>query len=519
MATSKSWAQDVITSDLCDKATQQFCNSCQVKLCESCVKKHRDENKSLPHEIVHFLERKFQLVFSECKEHPGQRCEVNCKTCNKPVCLKCIVSGSHKGHDVEELTKIHDSATRKIKSETEEIKSKIIPEYQNQCADIENQISKAKLKLENLTKESKQLRKLWHQEVDTIFDTIDSISLSLGEENINSLQAYHTEIKNLISDINKTIQENAKLLISKSVSEVKSYQSKLKEYRDFPRKMEVNLPSLISNIDEKRDLSIGIGEFRATLKQVSQQRQSGNASLSPARFGEIMDQAKVIVNSPVNYSTLRGVACVGESEAWIYGSGRNITRVDIYGAVKDKVVTTDPSGPGDISVTREGQLIYSDWRNGTVKVFGDRKFRTLITLPQDWKPSNLSCSKYGDILVHVRIESGAVTRNKILCYQGQNIKQEINDDGKGNPIFKEGPNELFMAMNKNRDVCVSDASAGNVVVVDKTGRVRFRYDGSAGSENPFIPKSIVTDALSQIIVADWYTNCLHILDQNGQFLT
>lgn len=59
-----------------------------------------------------------------------------------------------------------------------------------------------------------------------------------------------------------------------------------------------------------------------------------------------------------------------------------------------------------------------------------------------------------------------------------------------------------MSMNKNRDVCVSDASAGNVVVVDKTGRVRFRYDGSAGSENPFIPKSIVTDALSQIIVAD-----------------
>ena len=76
-----------------------------------------------------------------------------------------------------------------------------------------------------------------------------------------------------------------------------------------------------------------------------------------------------------------------------------------------------------------------------------------------------------------------------------------------------------MAMNKNRDVCVSDASAGNVVVVDKTGRVRFRYDGSAGSENPFIPKSIVTDALSQIIVADLYTDCLHILDQNGQFLT
>ena len=76
-----------------------------------------------------------------------------------------------------------------------------------------------------------------------------------------------------------------------------------------------------------------------------------------------------------------------------------------------------------------------------------------------------------------------------------------------------------MSENNNGDVCVSDCNANSVVVVDKTGRVRFRYDGSpARREMKFTPGYIVTDALSQIIVSDYNNNCLHILDQNGQFL-
>ena len=38
------------------------------------------------------------------------------------------------------------------------------------------------------------------------------------------------------------------------------------------------------------------------------------------------------------------------------------------------------------------------------------------------------------------------------------------------------------------------------------------------SERSFAPRDIVTDALSQIIVTDFNNNCLHILDQNGQFM-
>ncbi|XP_078328805.1 uncharacterized protein LOC144623839 isoform X2 [Crassostrea virginica] len=525
MATSTSWAQDVITCDLCDKPTQQFCNSCQVNLCETCVKKHRDEFKSLPHDIVPFLHKQAQLVFSACQEHIGQRCEVNCKECNKPVCLKCIVSGTHKGHDVEELTETHENKIQKIKFDTEEIKAKLIPKYQNEDVEIGNKISKTKSKVDDLGNESKKLRKLWHEEVDNIFDKIDSLSQSLTEKNLNALQECHNKIRDLISEMNTIVKLNEKLFNSNKLSEVNQYQSKLNEYQDFPEHVDLELPSLRSIIDQGKELIIEIGGYRATLKHMFPPSPSADVSCLTTGIGQLMYQVRFIATIPTNYKPLYGVACVGGTEAWIYGNNRNITRIDIHGAVRDTVTTSCLNWPNDISVTRERELIYSDSNSGTVKIVRHGKSETLITTPQGWTPRNLSCTRSGDILVHMYkrnmflLLSGSGTKNKIIRYQGQNIKQEINKDEQGNPIFKDGHYSLFMSENNNGDVCVSDRNADIVVVVDNTGRVRFRYDGTpARREKSFAPRGIATDALSQMIVSDYNNNCLHILDQNGQFL-
>ena len=68
------------------------------------------------------------------------------------------------------------------------------------------------------------------------------------------------------------------------------------------------------------------------------------------------------------------------------------------------------------------------------------------------------------------------------------------------------------------EMCIRD-SAYTVVVVDKTGTVRFRYDGRpARRMKKFYPRDIVADAFSQIIFTYFNNDCLHILDQNGQFL-
>ncbi|XP_078328825.1 uncharacterized protein LOC144623852 [Crassostrea virginica] len=519
MATLTSCAQDVITCDLCNKAAQQFCNNCQVSLCSNCVSKHTEAFKSMSHEIAPFLDRKTKLVLPECNEHSGQRCEVNCKECNTPLCLKCIVSGSHKGHDVEELTETHEKKILKIKSDTKEIQAKLIPTYQKEDVEIGKKITKTKSKIDDLGKESRKLRKLWHQEVDNIFDNIDSLSQYLTEKNLNALQKYHNKIRDLISEMNTIVKQNEKLFNSNKLSEVNQYQSKLNEYQDFPEHVDLELPSLRSIIDQGKELIIEIGGYRATLKQMSQPSPSADVSHLTTGIGKLMDEVRVIATIPTNYKPLLDAVCIGGTEAWIFGEKKTITRIDIHGTVRDTVNTTCLSWPGGMSVTRGRELIYSDPTRRTVNIVRHGKSETLITTPQGWNPWRVSCTMSGDILVNVSQKTYHEPKDKIIRYQGQNIKQEINKDRLENPIFKEGLFSQYMSENKNGDVCVSDVNANTVVVVDNTGRVRFQYDGTpARTKKSFAPRYIVTDALSQIIMTDSNNDCLHILDQNGQFL-
>ena len=360
------------------------------------------------------------------------------------------------------------------------MKAKLIPKYQKKDVEIGKKISEAKSKFDDLGNKSKKLRKLWHQEVDNIFDKIDSLSQSLTEKNLNALQEHHNKIRDLITEMKTIVKQNEKMINSNKLSEVNKYQSKLNEYENVPEHVDL--------------------EFQLT------------------PIGKLMNQVRVIATIPTNYKLL-GVACVREAETWIYGDDKTITRIDIHGTVRDTVTTPCLQCPGGISVTKWRELIYSDQNRGTVNIVRHGKSGTLITAPRGCTPGKLCCTSSGDILVHMYKGTGPQTKNKIIRYQGQNIKKEFNKDGKGNPIFKDGQYSLFMSENNNGDICVSDGNADTMVVVDKKGRVRFLYDGSpARREKPFNPRDIVTDVLSQIIVLDYNNNCLHILDQNGQFL-
>ncbi|XP_062573519.1 tripartite motif-containing protein 3-like [Saccostrea cucullata] len=213
---------------------------------------------------------------------------------------------------------------------------------------------------------------------------------------------------------------------------------------------------------------------------------------------ELLDKARVIATIPTGVDPLCQVACVGTDEVWASGIDEVIKCVDIHGSLQESVTTTSQYSPGDISMTKQGELIYIDSDSKTVNIVRRGRSEVLITTPQGWAPERLCCTRAGNILVNVSSEY----QNKILRYQGKILRQERT-----------------ICENNNGDICVSECNAHVVIVMDKTGRVRFRYDGTpARRQTPFDPREIVTDSMSQIIVADYYNACLHILDQDGQFL-
>ena len=63
--------------------------------------------------------------------------------------------------------------------------------------------------------------------------------------------------------------------------------------------------------------------------------------------------------------------------------------------------------------------------------------------------------------------------------------------------------------------CTSDHFKA-VVMVNKSGQHRFSYTGQ-GSE--FSPYGICTDVLGHILVCDGNSDTVHLLDQDGEFLS
>ncbi|XP_062593638.1 uncharacterized protein LOC134255143 [Saccostrea cucullata] len=309
----------------------------------------------------------------------------------------------------------------------------------------------------------------------------------------------------------KTVQENKKILKSNKVSGVNNYQSKLKEYRNIPQIPDLSLPSLQTNTVLGRELSIELGEYKATLTQTSL------SSLTDLSVKELLEEARLIANIPTNVKNLLKIVCVGSAEVWVNGTDKMICCVDIHGAVQDTVTSTCNRFPNDITVTREEELLYSDAINRTVNIVRDGKTKTLITIPRGWHPRGLCCTRSGDILVSMN--STDKICYKIVCYQGQRVTQEIEKDERGDPIYQGGEYGVYVVENNNGDIVASDRNAFKVVVVDRTGKVRFRYnDKPPGGERSFGPTHIVTDSMGHIIVTDCQNDCLHILDQNGQFL-
>jgi hypothetical protein len=210
------------------------------------------------------------------------------------------------------------------------------------------------------------------------------------------------------------------------------------------------------------------------------------------------------------------INCVTPTLAWISDYQNNL----ILTGVREKPyavhrVHDGCSGLGVHAVTVEGDLVYID-RESTIKKLSTdfQENQNLIEIKDNWRPRCIYSSQFnGDLFVGMWILSKP---KKARVVRFNKSGKELQDSLKVHRTLYKYP--VCITENLNGDVIVADLDKHALMVTDLEGIYRFSYTGPS-SETELDPRGVCTDALGHILVCDWRTRSVQIIDRNGQFLS
>ncbi|XP_078321094.1 uncharacterized protein LOC111103019 [Crassostrea virginica] len=260
----------------------------------------------------------------------------------------------------------------------------------------------------------------------------------------------------------------------------------------------------------------------------------------PRRAG--VEDLLTLLSSPVVQKSLSvtgvkycyHISCVTPDRVWVSDYNKLILTDTATGKQLHSVEHSLYSLNGKHTVNCVGELIYIDKEHNIIKLCNDMKTTTTLIKHTDktWKPQCVYCSpSSGDLLVgmsrrdtdtdtDIDSDSDSDTdthTGKVMRYDNTGkYKQTIpHDDNTPHDLY-EYP--IYITENNNGDVLVSDYFRRAVVVTSGEGVHRFSYTGPPSGSGLY-PQGICTDVMSHILVSDYNTYTVRMLDRDGQFLS
>ncbi|XP_062579569.1 uncharacterized protein LOC134241543 [Saccostrea cucullata] len=289
-----------------------------------------------------------------------------------------------------------------------------------------------------------------------------------------------------MSDIKEEINSVETAIDTNDLSKLFSTASNVQIYRNLPDKIISFLPKFISEKIQGEELSKLFGSLSQSpltsdkhgySMKTTQKSPEAGSSL-PVK--QVLDEPETLTTIDTGYRKLFNVACLSDEEFWSCGGDSTMKLYSVnQGSLLKSIRTKSGYTPSNIAVTKSGDLVYTDV--STVNIVKNEKIEEVIRL-KNWRPLGVCSTSSGDLLVIMR-----------------------SDD------YNE---------NRNLDICMPNCEARAVLVVNQAGKLRFRYTGHspAPKNQPFYPQGITTDSQSHILTADPSNDCVHIIDQDGQFL-
>ncbi|XP_065938106.1 tripartite motif-containing protein 2-like [Magallana gigas] len=509
-------AQDVHRCDLCETAiVNSYCDFCHVNLCTPCIGKHISDGYD-KHKIVSFQERKSTLIYPKCEIHPHKTCEFQCKDCkNILICSSCTASEQHRGHVFVDISTVYKAKKEKIEKDTEELVNTLSPKYEEIARDLENKLANLDEGYEKLTTTMSKQGEQWHREIDIVINKMKTEIKEIKVKHRDILQKHLDEIKQTQSLIKQTLLAINEIEKSTEVSPAIKYNSKIREFSKLPPKIEVSLPKFIPKPIDREKLYSLFGQITPLSTATEENVLLFNQPTTSVR--ELLDESELVTTIQTRHEKLRNVTCLNDGNIWTSGETNDIKCFNIKGSLLQTIKKKSGIFPIDIAVDSDGDLLYINGITETVYKVKNGQTEKLIRL-QGWRPRNMRVASNGDLLLTMYNDD--YTQSKVVRYSGSTEKQTIQFDDKGKPLYSGNYYTKYITENRNHDICVADREAGAVVVVNQDRKLRWRYTGhpSVTKNNAFKPYGITTDSQSHVLTADRDNHCIHILDQNGQFL-
>ncbi|XP_065930019.1 uncharacterized protein [Magallana gigas] len=512
----RSSAQDVHRCDLCETAiVHSYCDFCHVNLCKLCIADHISDGYD-KHKIVPFQERRSTLIYPKCATHPHKNCDLQCKNCNDIfVCSSCTASETHKGHIFVDVSEVYTTKKNAIADEANKLENLISPTYDEIALDLGNQLANLDGGYEKLTTAMSKQGEQWHREIDIIINKKKTEISEIKVKHRDLLQKHLDEIKQIQALINQTLLAIEEIKKSTEVSPTIEYSSKIREFSKLPPKVKITLPTFIPKPLDHKKLYNMFGQITPLSTATEQNVLSLNQPNTSVKT--LLDEPELVATIQTGYEDVYNVTYLNEDCVWTFGSTKDIKCFNMKGELLHTVSSKSEQRPNGIAVDSDGNLLISDWKSGTVNKVNNGQTEELIRLRGRW-PCNLCVTSNGDLLVIML--SDDETQSKVVRYSGSTEKQTIQFDDEGKPLYSGNISVKYITENRNHDICVSDSWAGAVVVVNQNGKLIWRYIGhpSVTKKVPFEPYGITTDSQSRVLTADCVNHCIHILDQDGQFL-
>ncbi|XP_061196010.1 uncharacterized protein LOC133204296 [Saccostrea echinata] len=340
-------------------------------------------------------------------------------------------------------------------------------------------------------------------------------------EDGNSIQSLISEFQKRYSLIQSTIAENQSILESNDSSKLLKYISKNDKITTIPSRYELKVPEFTFTELMEQALCQIIGDIPETKKTYIQGKDliAPHSELHSERpIKEFLDSPLIVGNIKTDESIFK-IACVPNTDQfYVSGLSTTIKHMNTEGKVLEKITTTGMLGPKDLTVTREGVLVYCSGNFKSINKVKNGKVECMISL-KDWKPQAICSTQTDDLLVYMTLKHGfeMFVQRKVVRYNFDSaVRQEVQLSVVNKDLMSSYVPHIDE--NKNLDIVVSDTNS--IFVFNKDVRFRFIYCGNPMSNKykTFTPCGITTNSICHILIGDSVNNFIHIIDRNGQFL-